>query len=460
MNTDMRAWLGRRRPRIRRRLALIAAVATGTVMLAFCIPLAFFVRSVAYDRAIDAAELQARSLAAELAGVHNVAAIKRIAGQANSAASSRATVYLASGQVAAGPASPAGAIPPMVRAGQPATTSAAAGGREVWEPVHHSAAQAVMVEQPRSELTKGVARTWVLLFGGGALLVLVAVALADRLGRSIVRPLLALEDVTHRLRDGDLDRRHQPAGPYEVAEVGQAVNELADRISSLLASARIAAADLGHRLRTPITALRLDIETVPDDAERARLSASLDTLEAAVNRLIQETRQAPPASGRADLAEAVRERMAFWTVLAKSQQRPADVRTPARRVEVALDRDELGAAVDALLSNVFAHTPEGTPFRVELRRTAPAGQSWSLIVEDQATGSSARPTPAAGRPGGTGLGLDIVCRTAEKAGGTAEIGRGKNGGYKVEVRLPETTADTPADGADPADPDRNSRKLG
>jgi signal transduction histidine kinase len=179
-----------------------------------------------------------------------------------------------------------------------------------------------------------------------------------------------------------------------------------------------------------------------------------------VNRLIQETRQAPRASGRADLAEAVRERMAFWTVLAKSQQRPADVRTPARRVEVALDRDELGAAVDALLSNVFAHTPEGTPFRVELRRTAPAGQSWSLIVEDQATGSSTRPTPAAGRPGGTGLGLDIVRRTAEKAGGTAEIGRGKKGGYKVEVRLPETTADTPADGADPADPDRNSRKPG
>ena len=293
-----------------------------------------------------------------------------------------------------------------------------------------------MVEQPHSELARGVARTWVLLLGGGALLGFIAVALADRLGRSIVRPLLALEDVTHRLDDGDLDRRHEPAGPYEVAEVGQAGNELADRISSVLASARIAAADLGHRLRTPITALRLDVETVTDDAERARLSASLDALEAAVNWLIQETRQAPPASGRADVAEAVGERMAFWTVLAKSQQRPADVRTPARRVEVALGRDELDTAVDALLSNVFAHTPEGTPFRVELRRTAPAGPSWSLIVEDQGTGSGTRPAPAAGRPGGTGLGLDIVRRTAQKAGGTAEIGRGKSGGYKVGSACP------------------------
>ena len=57
-----------------------------------------------------------------------------------------------------------------------------------------------------------------------------------------------------------------PSGPYEVAEVGQAVNELADRIKALLASARLAAADLGHRLRTPLTALRLDVEAMGDAA--------------------------------------------------------------------------------------------------------------------------------------------------------------------------------------------------
>ena len=65
----------RRRPRIRRRLALISAVATSTVMLAFCIPLSFVVRSLAYDRAIDTAELQARTLAAELATADDVAAV-------------------------------------------------------------------------------------------------------------------------------------------------------------------------------------------------------------------------------------------------------------------------------------------------------------------------------------------------------------------------------------------------
>lgn len=306
-----------------------------------------------------------------------------------------------------------------------------------WEPVHRGAAMAVVVHVLSGELTEGVFRTWTILFGGGAVLVLFAIGLADRLGRSIVRPLQALEDVTHRLRDGDLEQRHEPAGPYEVAEVGQAVNELADRISSLIASTRVATADLGHRLRTPLTALRLDVESITDDAERARVAAGLETVEAAVSKLIQETRQAPrPASKRADLAQAVRERMAFWTVLAKSQHRPVEVCAPTRRVDVSLGRDELDAAIDALLSNVFAHTPEGTAFSVELRPSADASSPWSLIVEDEGWQDTAEPSAADGGRGGTGLGLDIVRRTAVLGGGSADIGLGTSGGYRIEVRLP------------------------
>lgn len=429
------------RPRIRRRLALIAAAATGTVMLAFCVPLAFFVRTVAYDRAIDAAELQARSLGAELSGVRDLATISRIARQANSAAVSHATVYLTGGRaITGGGVRRAQAarteIPKAVRVNHVGTTIAVGRNRDVWEPVHRSTALAVVVRVPAGELAKGVVKTWLILFGGGAVLVLLAVGLADRLGRSIVRPLLALEQVTHRLRDGDLEQRYEPAGPYEVAEVGQAVNELADRINGLIASTRVAAADLGHRLRTPLTALRLDIEAIAAEGDRTRLAAALESIETAVSRLIEETRQAPrPSPRRADLSQAVRDRMAFWSLLAKSQQRQVDVRGPARRVEVSLSRDELDAAIDALLSNVFAHTPEGTAFSVQLRPTAAASHSWSLIVEDQGTGAGLQPS-ANGKPHGSGLGLDIVRRTAAHGGGAAEVGRSASGGYRVEVSLP------------------------
>src|SRR5262249_31202125 len=161
------------------------------------------------------------------------------------------------------------------------------------------------------QLTRGVASTWVLLFGGGALLVVIAVALADRLGASIVRPLLALVTVTNRLRGGDLDSRGVASRASAGAGGGPRVNERARAVNALLASAGRAAADLGHRLRTPLTALRLDVEVMGDAADKQRLQHDLGTLEEAVSRLIQETRQAPPgAAARADLAEAVRDRMA------------------------------------------------------------------------------------------------------------------------------------------------------
>ena len=422
-------------------------------MLAFCIPLSFVVRSLAYDRAIDTAEVEARTLAAELATAHDAEDVVKLARQANSATVNTVSVYLASGHTASGLSQVAAPLPPGVRAGQAATTVAAGGSRLVWEPVRgHSAARAVVVRVSSGQLTRGVTRTWVLLFGGGALLVVIAVALADRLGASIVRPLLALVTVTNRLRDGDLDSRGVPSGPYEVAEVGQAVNELADRINALLANARIAAADLGHRLRTPLTALRLDVEAWGDNADKQQLQHDLDTLEEAVSRLIQETRQAPPdAAARADLAEAVRDRMAFWSVLAKSQGRPFDVQAPSRRVEVGLGRDELDAAIDALLSNVFTHTPEGTAFSVQLRRTARGAQSWSLVVEDQGTAGSAQAARPVPEHHGTGLGLDIVRRTAARAGGNTAAGPTPGGGFRVEVRVPDNAARAPASPPGPGD---------
>ena len=248
-------------------MALIAAIATGTVILVFCVPLAFYVRTNAYDRAVDAAELQARSLAAELSTIRDKPSIARIVRQANSAATAGATAYLSGGVRIGTPIWPSVKVPAAVFSEHAVTTVAPDGGRLVWEPVHDQmAAWAVVVRVRPGALTEGVTRTWVLLFGGGALLVLLAVALADRLGRSIVRPLQDLVTVTNRLRDGDLASRARPAGPYEVAEVGAAVNELAARIGGLLENARLAAADLGHRLRTPLTALRLDAEGLADES--------------------------------------------------------------------------------------------------------------------------------------------------------------------------------------------------
>jgi signal transduction histidine kinase len=435
----------RKRPRIRRRLALITATVTATVLLAFCLPLAVFVRNVAYDRAIDSAEQDCRALAAELAGIGGQAAAARITRQAASASAGPITVFLSGGR-RLGAALPSSVrVPRAVLAEHAVTTIGPGGGRLVWEPVHDKiAARAVVVSVPPGLLSSGVPATWALIFGGGAALVLIAVALADRLGRSIVRSLLDLVTVTNRLRDGDLTSRGQPSGPCEVAEVGHAVNELADRIEALLAAGRLAAADLSHRLRTPLTALRLHAGELSDPAERRGLTADIDAFEQAVNELIKQTRQAPArTAAAADLVAAVRDRMAYWTVLARSQDRHASVRLPGRdRVQVAVSRDELDAAIDALLSNVFIHTPEGTPFSVSLRRAGQDAAGWVLVVENPCQAAAPRIAPPATRSAsvaastGTGLGLDIVRRTAARAGGSVRAGQAPDGGFKVEISLP------------------------
>jgi signal transduction histidine kinase len=104
---------------------------------------------------------------------------------------------------------------------------------------------------------------------------------------------------------------------------------------------------------------------------------------------------------------------------------------------VAVSADELEAALDALLGNVFAHTPEGTAFRVEVRTLSDGGVS--LAVEDSGPGLSpdlvARGKSGAG---GTGLGLDIARRTAEGHGGVFRISRSASGGARIAMEFPTT----------------------
>ena len=136
----------------------------------------------------------------------------------------------------------------------------------------------------------GVTRTWLVLGGLGLVLLLLALLVADRLARSLTRPVTDLAATAHRLSAGDLSARTTPTGPAEVREVGTAVNRLAGRIGELLAAEREAAADLAHRLRTPLTALRLDVEGLPA-GDRERLLADVDAVSRGIDDVISEARR-------------------------------------------------------------------------------------------------------------------------------------------------------------------------
>jgi signal transduction histidine kinase len=133
----------------------------------------------------------------------------------------------------------------------------------------------------------------------------------------------------------------------------------------------------------------------------------------------------------------VEDRVAFWRALAEDQGREVDLALPAAAVDVRASAADLEAALDALLGNVIAHTPEATGFSVSLQPAMDGGGV--LVVADEGPGF-ADGVAALGRgeslAGSTGLGLDIARRTAMASGGDIRLGRSANrGGACVTMRL-------------------------
>ena len=301
----------------------------------------------------------------------------------------------------------------------------------------------IRVVVPSSELEHGVAEAWAILAGIALLLLLVGVTIADRLASSITGPAVALADASERVADGDLTVRVQPAGPPELERAARGFNDLARRVTDLVVAERESVADLAHRLRTPLAAMRLDAEAVGDDEERARLAGDVDVLAHAVDTVIREARR-PARHAIApvnDLADTTRRRVEFWSALAEDQSRPWHVQIPDTVLPVAVPRDELEAVVDALLDNVFTHTPAGTGFTVAVVPTE-SGRV-HLVVRDEGPGFHGGQAVSDGHvTGRTGLGLDIVRRAASAAGGSVDLAH--DGGAVVRIELPLVTADATA----------------
>ncbi|MGC4861093.1 HAMP domain-containing sensor histidine kinase [Micromonospora sp. DT41] len=419
---------------MRARLALLVAAVSVLTLIAFLVPLALLVRTVAEDRATVRATADAQSLV-PVVGTADAATIRVTVEQLAAESGREVSVFLPDGTVLGAPAPRTPAVALAAR-GQSLTGESAA-GREVVIAVQGRAdgTGVIRIVVPKQELTAGVTRAWLVLALLGVLLVLIGLAVADRLARTLVRPISELSAVSHRLANAELDARVTPAGPAELREVAGALNHLAARIQVLLVQEREQVADLSHRLRTPLTALRLEAESLRDPDDGARITAAADGLERAVTGLIRQARWRTPTPGAAasDAAAIVADRVAFWSVLAEDTGRAVSLDLAPGPILVGVPADDLTAAVDALLGNVFAHTPDGTPFAVRL--AVETGEVL-LTIADEGPGMPAGAVErGASSAGSTGLGLDIARRAAQAGGGRLELRTGEGGGTQVLLRL-------------------------
>lgn len=261
-----------------------------------------------------------------------------------------------------------------------------------------------------------------LLGGAGLVLLLAAAGAGELVARRLVRHLAAAAETADLLSEGDLTARVPDEGPEEVRRVGAALNRLAGRIDELLVAERETVADLSHRLRTPLTAVRLDVESLPDTEGKAELEEHLAHLERTLTAVIHAARR-PEREGAAphcDAVAAARDRFEFWAPLAEDQGRTVTLSLPPGIVSVRCAPSDLATALDALLENAVAHTPDGIAIAVVLE--VGADGTVALDVRDRGPGV---PPTAVGRGrsdrGSTGLGLDIARACAEASGGRLEL---------------------------------------
>lgn len=312
---------------------------------------------------------------------------------------------------------------------------------------------AVRVTYPSTTLDERVRAVWLGLAGLSAVILTLVAALASFLARSVTQPVEKLKAAARSVAAGDLSARAATDdGAPELRELAETFNETAARLEQTLDAQSSFLADASHQLRTPLAALRLQLENIESAAplslqpavaaaraETARLGRIGDTL-------LTLTRAASSTTPAAcvDLVAIVRERAGVWGPLADDGgvRLELDVpdAAPVRAVPGALEQ-----VLDNLLDNALDVAPEGSQLEV---RVVVGPEVTELHVVDAGRGLDPDQRARAfdrfwrgpdAAPGGTGLGLAIVAQLVANSGGTVQLHGHLPQGTDVTVTLATDT---------------------
>lgn len=429
---------------MRRSLLVTAAAAISMVLLAMLVPMAILVRSYALEDRLARAALEVQALESVVSRHNDKGPVAVYVDRLNRREPHTQVTVLFPDGIGVGPDPGEDERVLDARNTGRARVDDVERGSQILVPVSRGGNSALPSQTPvirvlvgEPGLTSPVGLAWAVLAALGLALLAGSLVVVDRLGRSFVQPIRRLAQHTQSLgRGGRQVPGDKDDGPPEVRELAGAIDRLVGRIELLLAREREAVADLSHRLRTPVTVLRLRLESVGDSELRERLEADLDALQVTVDEIVREARRSEREGldPRTEAAAVIGDRVRHWAPLADDLGRPflLDLATTGPRLRTS--RADLEALVDVLLDNVFTHTDEGA---VSVSLTA-ADDGVVVVVEDAGPGL---PTSfdATGRgssgSGSTGLGLAIVARIAVESGGELATGRSDLGGARVAVTL-------------------------
>ena len=281
---------------------------------------------------------------------------------------------------------------------------------------------------------------------------LVAAVAGLLLGKLVARPLRQTAAVARTMSGGRRDLRAPEHGPAEVAEVGGAVNALADALARSEARQREFLLSVSHELRTPLTAVTGFAESLADGVVSGpevpgvgrTISEEAHRLDRLVTDLLDLARLGADDFrvdlAPVDLTELVSAAAEVWRARCAAKGVEFRLELPAGPTVRTTDARRLRQVLDGLLENALRLTPAGRPVVLALDDV--------LQVRDGGPGLSEEDYRVAfrkgalhakyerSRPVGTGVGLALVHGLVTRLGGTIEAGPAPEGGAAFTVRVP------------------------
>ncbi len=315
--------------------------------------------------------------------------------------------------------------------------------------------QVLVAVEPDADVRHDVGRTRLSL----VLLAFVALGTATLFalwqGQRLAAPLEALARSARRLGDGDFSARAPRSGLPEPDDVAAALDTTATRLAAMLERSQSFSADASHQLRTPLTALRLDLEALgASGADPVLVAAAVveaDRLEATIHELLALA-EAPRGDDHVDVRELARERLDAWQALARAQGREV-VLDAAPVPPVRARAAALGQSLQVLLDNALeygagtitvsvAEVAGGVRLCVADEGRGIPPEREEGLFEDGRTPARA---DAAGRVAHLGRGLPLARSLVEAEGGRMLLERARPGAVlclllpsQAEPTTPET----------------------
>lgn len=256
--------------------------------------------------------------------------------------------------------------------------------------------------------------------------------------RRVSRPLRSLTSAVVDFTDADADEPVAVEGPRDVASLIAAFNAMRVRIARMLGEKDHMLGAIGHDLRTPLAALRIHAENVPDEAERARMVETISGMTETLDDILSLARLGRPnaQSEKLDLTALVDSAIEDFRVIGAAVEFEDSARLIVNGRSNLLKR-----AIRNLIDNALRY---GETASVRVRK---AGQQAVVEIDDNGPGIDPAALEAVFEPfarldesrnreqGGSGLGLALARAIVREHGGELTLENLPDGGLRASLSL-------------------------